>query len=165
MPGTRQRVEKIQVQFKHQIKNPLKEAYTKFKEGFDELKADSGTLTENFTQMAKGMEKIFADWQISLDAMGSERIKASGQKQRDRSMEAYGNFKQGMTETESDLTALLGELGDVVSFLSFSLNQEGVSDISASLRDAATRADAIKKDIDGTLKGTIDKLPDSMPGQ
>jgi len=145
--------------------NPLKEAYAKFKEAFDELKANSGTLTENFGRMAAGMEKAFADWQSALDAMGSEKIKASGQKQRDQSMKAYENFDQGMTEIEGDLTALLGSLGDVVSFLTFSLNPEGVSDISNSLKDAATKANAIKKDIDDTLMKAMEKLPDSMPGQ
>jgi len=144
--------------------NPLKEAYAKFKEAFDELKANSGTLTENFGRMAAGMEKSFTDWQTALDAMGSEKIKASGQKQRDQSMKAYENFNQGMTEIEGDLTTLLGSLGDVVSFLTFSLNPEGVTDISNSLKDAATKANAIKKDIDDTLMKAMEKLPESMPG-
>jgi len=137
----------------------LKETYLQFKGGVSRFKRDVEALRSNSDQMVVNMEQTFEKWQVALDAMRSETVKAQGQKRRDSKLETFKSLNIDMWNLQSDLGSYISELNDIESFLAFSLDPEGVSQIGDMLVDTIKIVDKLDIGIE-KVTAKVAALPD-----
>ena len=141
--------------------NKLKETYTQFKDRIPQFKEDVDTLDSNFYEMGINMKQTFEKWQLALDGMGSEAVRAQGQKRRDSKLEIFDSLSLDMESLQSELASFISGLSDIESFLAFALDAEGVSQIGDMLYDSSKSVDKLSDGIE-KITDKVANLPDVM---
>jgi hypothetical protein len=139
----------------------LKETYLQFKNRVPQFKEGVEALSSDNYEMGLNMEQTFDKWQLALDAMGSEAVRAKGQERRDSKLETFNSLSLDMENLQSDLASFIGQLNDVESFLAFSLDAEGVSQIGDMLIDTTKIVEKLNNGIE-EITTKVASLPNVM---
>jgi hypothetical protein len=139
----------------------LKETYLQFKNRVPQFKEGVEALSSDNYEMGLNMEQTFDKWQLALDGMGSEAVRAKGQERRDSKLATFNILSLDMENLQSDLASFISMLDDIESFLAFSLDAEGVSQIGDMLIDTTKIMDKLDIGIENVIT-KIASLPDIM---
>lgn len=137
----------------------LKETYLQLKNRVPQFKESVEALSSNYYEMGLNMEQTFDKWQLALDGMGSDAVRAKGQERRDSKLATFNSLSLDVENLQSDLASFISQLNDVESFLAFSLDAEGVSQIGDMLIDSTKIVEKLNNSIE-KITTNVASLPD-----